>query len=200
MKNLNALLVILLAQPLFALTGVVESKVLGTKTVHLDLAAVRVIPAAVSVEVTADHDSQDLSCSQFLLFPNMAQALLSMEGQTAQQSMSLIVSVSNERITDQSECKTANVPLTGPTAASLVKVLDSQFLISQNHEGDVLTQTYLVLASASQVLTVDLANVTETHYTLKNLKLNSAIPMNFYVIKTSQASVSYLEHGTVTFQ
>lgn len=197
MKKLILLVAFSFTQSVFALTGVIQSKIVGEKEVFLDFAAVRVLPSSISAEVSIDNDTQDMTCIQYLRFPSFAQALFIINGVRIQENMNAIVYLSSEKITERDLCKAKSVESKNLVAVTLEKVLNPSIVVSQRHVDDVLTPTILAFSGPASFISARLERVGPTHYTLKNIELPTELTLNFSVFTASQASVSYLEHGQV---
>jgi hypothetical protein len=199
MKIFNIIAIVFICQSTFALTGIVKSKILGDKSVKLDLSSAGAMLVPVTASVSIDHDTQDLTCEQYLLFEGAAQSVFTMGGVRTQESLDFIVSVTANPIASESECIAKATDSKTNLSIYLRRVLNPQFVISQSHENDQETQTILVLSSANNFVTADLAKATFGLYSLKNIQFPKSLIMNFSVIKTSPGAISYLEHGTLTF-
>lgn len=188
------------AQAAFALTGVVESKTIGSKVITVDFTAIKALPVEISADVTIDRDTQEMSCLQYLKFPNLAQALINMHGLRMQENIDGLVYLSSVKIEKSADCVATSVNDQNLMTVRFVNVLEPQIVVSQRHINDILTPTTLSLSGPPTFVSASLENVGPTHYVLKNIHLPTTFTMDFSVFESSEASVSYLEHGQIVLK
>lgn len=196
MKTL-AFVLLAISHSAFALSGVIESKILGSKNLSIEFSAVKAVPVEMQVEVLTDNDTQDKTCVNSLNFRNIAQAIYTLSGVRTQESLDITHDVSDESVSSESECVKVATGNMSQLPLFLQKGGYPQFVVSQRHTENGLVQRLLLLSIPRQIGIADLLKVTPEFYTLQNIELVSKITVNYSVVDVQDASWSYLEHGTV---
>ncbi len=198
--KMYAILLLVTSQSAFALTGVIESKVLGNKTISVDYAAVRVIPVSMTTEIVVDHDSQEESCQNSLVFQNVAQAIYQLENIKVQESQTLLAGQNMFRMEPGQAC-VAPSKLHNTNQLYLARGGYPEFLISEEIVNGETKQLMVLLSLPRQIADGKIVESTSGMYTIKKLVFGrQAMTVNFSVVEVTashrSASTSYLEHGS----
>lgn len=205
--KLVSLVILLFSNSVLALSGVIDSKVLGSKSLEISYTAIQVVPTTIQSSVHAETDTQERFCNNSLVFPHIAQAIYTMDGITVQESQSVVVDLGTEIL---SEYQTCFAPAQLPAADYLVLNLDKsgypQFIISEKVVNGEKEKLVLLVNLPRKLVTAEVVPVAEGLYTLENLKFGPrAVTAQFSVVKITMhaegyPSWSYMEHGTVTLK
>lgn len=192
--------VLLASQSAFALSGVIESKFVGEKTVTVDFTAVKSSPVQMSTEVLLDMDTMDKSCQNSLEFKNVLKGSYSVAGVEIQEGMDVSHIVSMNYIQNDNECSKAETMAQALIPVYLAKGGFIQITLSQKHVNSQLVETRLFVNLPRTVGMAEVAKLNSDSYVLTNFQFDSEITANFSVVEVSGSSWSYLEHGTVVLK
>ncbi len=193
-----ALLVLLTAQAAFGLSGVLQSKQLGSLNLSVNYTAVRVIPVPMTTEVKTDSDTREQSCVNTLNFYNVAQAVYFLENNKVLETQHLTAGQTHDAITNDQEC-VAPAKLANTSGLYLAKGGHPEFVVSRNES----RRLSVFLSFPRQMATGQILETTPGYFTIKNLAFDqNPVVVDFSVVETTMSanghpSWSYLEHGTV---
>lgn len=195
MKTFN-LILLLASHSVFALSGAVESKILGTKLLTLEYVNASAASASMDAQVVIDRDTRDRFCQNSLTFFEIAEAIYTLDNLKIREIQDINVDVSFLQLEEGDACRTVQMENATGMALNLSKGGHPQFILFEKMEKGVIHKLVLALSLPRKAAMGDLIQVSPDQYIVRNLKFGTQpMKINFAVIKVSNASWTYLEHG-----
>ncbi len=201
MKKL-AFFILVATQAAFGLSGVLQSKQLGSLNLSVDYTAVRVIPVAMTTEISTESDTREQSCVSSLSFLNVAQAVYFLEKTQVLESQHLIAGQDHYPIISDQKC-VSPTRLVNTANLFLAKGGDPEFVLSRSAANGESKKLSVFLSFPRQMATGEVFETTPGFFSIRNLAFGQKpVVVNFSVVETTiladgRPSWSYLEHGTV---